>query len=325
MEIQEIQEKEIWQEFVSSFEMAQFLHSWDWGEFQQNLGRFCWKLKIKNEKFKNGIGAALVIKYQLPMKKNYLYCPRGPIFKESDEEAIKIFLEKIKEIAEKEKSIFLRFEPLSQLTIINYQLQKVKDVQPPKTILLDLTKSEEEILKEMHPKTRYNIRLAEKKGVRVKISQTDEEIETFLKILEKTAIRDKFRPHPPFYYRKLLKLDKNFVKLFLAEYQGKIIAGNLMIFFANTVTYLHGASDNQYRNVMAPHLLHWRAIKEAKRLCFKYYDFWGIDEKKWPGVTRFKKGFVSSKTGIEISYPGTFDLVFNKFWYKLYLLGKKFI
>jgi lipid II:glycine glycyltransferase (peptidoglycan interpeptide bridge formation enzyme) len=321
MEIREVKDENIWNEFIFSFENSQFLQSWQWAEFQKILGRKIFRLGLfENEKI---LAVALLIKMPLPFLKSYLYCPRGPIFKENNEKVTKIFLEKIKEIGKKEKSIFLRFEPLNQLP--NYQLQKVKDVQPSKTILLDLTKSEDEILEEMHPKTRYNIRLAEKRGVRVKISQSDEEIEIFLKILEKTAKRDKFKPHPPFYYRKLLKFDKNFIKLFLAEYQEKIIAGNLMVFFNDTVTYLHGASDNQFRNVMAPYLLHWIAIKEAKRLCFKYYDFWGVDEKKWPGVTRFKKGFVSSKTGIEISYPGTFDLAFNKLWYRLYILGKKFL
>ncbi|MCX7778749.1 MAG: aminoacyltransferase [Patescibacteria group bacterium] len=318
MEIKEIKEKEVWQTFISSFEMAPFLQSWEWGDFQESLGRKIWRLGFfKNDQL---IGITLLIRMLLPIKKSYLYCPRGPILRENNIETIKIFFRKINDLAKKENIIFLRFEPLDnfQVSIFNFSFKKINDLQPSKTILLDLTKSEKEILENMHPKTRYNIKLAEKKGVRIKIGQSEEEIEIFLKLLSQTAQRDRFQTHPFNYYRKMFRLDKNFIKLFFAEYQGKIIAGNLMIFFADTATYLHGASDHQHRNVMAPYLLHWTAIKEAKRLCLKYYDFWGIDEKKWPGVTRFKKGF-----GGEIKeYPGTFDSIFNYFWYRLYQLGR---
>ena len=320
MEIQEIKDENIWNEFVSSFEMAQILHSWQWGEFQKSLGRKVWRFGVyetKQPTYNELKGVILLIKMPLPLGKSYLYTPRGPLLKEPA--PAEIFLEKIKEISQKENSIFWQVDLLNISIFKNVSFKKIPDFQPSKTIILDLTKSEEEILDKMHPKTRYNIRLAEKRGVRVKISQNQNEIEIFLKLLEKTAQRDKFKIYPFYYYRKLLQLDKDFVKLFLAEYQGKIIAGNLMIFFADTITYLHGASDNQYRNMMAPYLLHWTAIKEARRLCLKYYDFWGIDEKKWPGVTRFKKGF----GGKIIEYPGTFNLIFNKFWYKLYILGKK--
>ncbi len=317
MEIQEIKEKEIWDEFVSSFEMAQFLHSWLWGEFQKNLNRKIWRFGVyKDDKL---VGALMLIKNNLPFQKSYLYSPRFPILTEIV--PAEIFLNKIKEIAQQENSIFWRVDLFNAQIFKNFPFKKITDFQPSRTILLNLTKSEEEILKEMHPKTRYNIRLAEKKGVRIKIGQTLKEIEIFLNLLKKTAHRNKFKTHPLEYYQKLIQLDKNFVKLYLADYQNKIIAGNLMIFFADTVTYLYGASDDEYKNLMAPYLLHWTVIKEGKRMCLKYYDFWGIDEKKWPGVTRFKKSF----GGKIIEYPGTFDLVFDQIWYKLYLLGKKFV
>jgi len=317
MEIKEIKEKEVWDEFVSSFEMAQFLNSWSWGEFQENLGKKIWRFGVyRNEKL---ISALMLIKNNLPFKKNYLYSPRFPILTEAV--PAEIFINKIKEIAKKENSIFWRVDLFNTQIFKDVPFKKIPDLQPSKTILLDLTKSEDEILEAMHPKTRYNIRLAEKGGVRVKIGQSNQEIEIFLKLLLQTAQRDKFKIYPLNYYRKLLQLNKNFVKLFLAEYQGKIMAGNLMIFFAETATYLHGASADEFKNVMAPFLLHWIVIKEAKRLCLKYYDFWGIDEKKWPGVTRFKKGF----GGKIVEYPGTFDLILDKFWYQLYSLAKKFL
>jgi lipid II:glycine glycyltransferase (peptidoglycan interpeptide bridge formation enzyme) len=82
---------------------------------------------------------------------------------------------------------------------------------------------------------------------------------------------------------------------------------------------MHGASASKYRNVMAPYLLQWHAIKLAKNLGYKYYDFYGVDEDKWPGVTRFKKGF----GGREVNYPGTFDLIFNRRWYSVYRMVRK--
>ena len=113
--------------------------------------------------------------------------------------------------------------------------------------------------------------------------------------------------------------NKGMVKLFLAKYQNKIIAANLICFFGQTATYLHGASDYNFRQIMASHLLQWQAICQVKSQGLKYYDFYGIDEKKWPGVTRFNKGF----TGQEITYPGAFDLVFQPGWYKIYNLARR--
>jgi len=337
-----------WDNFVSQQKLAQFLQSWQWGEFQQGLGRFCWRLK-------SDWGQALVIKHNLPFNKNYLYCPRGPILthtrtntdytrtnaekKLEENKNFKSFFREIIEIANQEKSIFLRFELpiLSNFWSINEQkfgtkwsipmsgaisglpIKKTADVQPSQTLILDLSKSEEQILTEMHYKTRYNIRLAERHSVKMRQGQP-EEIEKFLNLLHQTAKRDKFKPHPDNYYRQLISLAQNFVKLFLAEYQNKILAANIIIFLGDTVTYLHGASSEEYKNIMAPHLLQWLVIKEAKKLGYRYYDFWGINEKKWPGVTRFKKGF----GGETVEYPGTYDLILNKFWYRLYWFGKLF-
>ncbi len=108
------------------------------------------------------------------------------------------------------------------------------------------------------------------------------------------------------------------VELFLADFKNKIIAANIVVFWEKTAIYLHGASDYEQRNLMAPHLLQWEQIKEAKKRGCIEYDFWGIDEKKWPGVTRFKKGF----GGREVEYPGAFDLIFQPVWYKIYKIGR---
>ena len=105
----------------------------------------------------------------------------------------------------------------------------------------------------------------------------------------------------------------------MAKHDSEYVAANIMCFFGDTANYLHGASSNKHRDVMAPHLLQWKAVCDAKKDGFKYYDFWGIapnDDPKhgWAGVTRFKKGF----GGEQVNYPGTFDMVVSKKWYLIY-------
>lgn len=280
--------------------MTNFLQSKEWAGFQKSLGRKIWQ-----------IDNILFIKHNLPLNKNYLYSPRceGKFLSES-------FLEKVKEIAKKENSIFFRIEPIEDIYLKNFE--KSTNLQPQRTLILDLKKSEKEILNQMHQKTRYNIRLAEKKGVVIKKGDK-KDIEKFLPLLEDTAKRGGFHSHIKEYYKKMLEIPG--IEIFLAEFKDKIIAANIVIFFDKITTYLHGASDYNYRNLMAPHLLQWEQIKEAKKRGCVEYDFWGIDEEKWPGVTRFKKGF----GGKEISYLGAFDLVFNSLWYKIYKIARKIL
>ena len=142
--------------------------------------------------------------------------------------------------------------------------------------------------------------------------------------MTKTSKRDGFMAYPKEYYQKMLEIPG--AELFVAEFpvdggtsKSKIIAANIVLFCENQTIYLHGASDYAYRNLMAPHLLQWEQIKEAKKRNCIEYDFWGINETKWPGVTRFKRGF----GGREIIYPGAYDLVFKPFWYKIYKIAKK--
>jgi lipid II:glycine glycyltransferase (peptidoglycan interpeptide bridge formation enzyme) len=151
-----------------------------------------------------------------------------------------------------------------------------------------------------------------------------EDFEKFWRLMRATTKRDKIRSHPKDYYLKQLSFFRggsDFVetKLFLAEYQNRIVAANIIVFFGKTATYLHGASDYEYRHLMAPYLLQWEQIKEAKRHGYEIYDFWGIDEERWPGVTRFKLGF----GGREIEYVGAWDYVFQPMWYRAYKMAKK--
>ena len=364
MQIISIQEnqKEQWDKFIASNPSGSFLQSWSWGKFQESLGKKVWRLSIIEN---NEISlAALIIKQDLPFGWSYLYCPKGPLInpksqiplrrqssalysyvatKESygasatNPKLIKLFFKEIKKLAEKEKTVFLRIDPAinSSLSLCKEKLSGIfyptKPIQPQHSLILDITKSEEEILAQMKQKTRYNIRLAEKKGVKIKkISQpNNQEIQTLWDLLIKTSKRDRFRTHPQKYYQKMFEAlnQKSMLKLFFAEYQKKVITANIVVFFSDKAVYLHGASSNENRNVMAPYLLQWEQIKEAKRLSCQSYDFWGIEKQPaaaqsaWAGITKFKKGF----GGEEISYPESWDFIFNLVRYWIYRVGKKIL
>ena len=141
-----------------------------------------------------------------------------------------------------------------------------------------------------------------------------------------TARRDGITPHSESYYRQMFEtIPAENLKLYVAEYGDKIIAANLVIFYGNTATYLHGASDNKSRNVMAPYFLQWRQIQYAKAAGCTRYDFGGVkndgDDKSWAGITRFKSGF--SPGTLPVEFPGSYDIVIDPVRYNLYRLIQK--
>ena len=314
LEVKQIDDKIKWNNFLLNqpSQTGIFLQSAEWLDFQEMMGHKIYRLGLIDEKnnLKTICGA---IVNSLPLGKKYFYIPRGPIGEPG------ALIDEIKKTTQKDGSIFLKIEPLTEISLPTSL--HVAPIQPKQTLVLDLTKSEDELLGAMHEKTRYNVRLAEKKNLVLKTGA----LEDFWKLMEETTARDKFHAHPKKYYETMLKningdgKTEMRVELKVAYFENHPTAAAIVGYFGGTATYLHGASSHEYRNLMAPYFLHWEIIKEAKNLGYKFYDFWGIDEAKWPGVTRFKKGF----GGFEINYPGTFDLPINKLWYKIYNLAKK--
>jgi len=310
--------KERWDNFLGEQKQSQFLQSWEWGGLAEKENAEVLRVGVEDDGNGEPIVAAALIKKKV-LGFSYWFCPCGPVISKKVEvaKATEYLFDEIEKKAKNENVIFLRFEPRFEIRSrefgTKFKIVRSIDIEPSKTSIVNLQKTEDELLRIMHQKTRYNIRLAEKKGVKIR-EASDEDFESFWRIMKETVDRDGFRLHSKEHYQKMLALDNNFVKLFLAEYDGKIIAAVLAAFFGDTITYVHGASANEFRNVMSPYLLHWHIMKLGKTLGYKYYDLNGVDENKWPGVTRFKVGF----GGIVINYPGTFDLVFNKTWYNVY-------
>lgn len=279
---------------------SDFLQSSIWGEMLKKEGYEVIRVGVRGEDNWQAVATLHKIETSLGY---YLYCPRGPV---GTKKGIEFLINNIKK--NYRGAIFLRIET-KDLSLG----RKTINIQPQKSIQLDLKLDQEELLKAMHQKTRYNIHLSERKGLEWREAKLNDFSE-FWRLMTITSNRDSFRIHNKKHYRNLLSNSQGSVFMFFVSYNNINIATGLFSFWGERVSYLHGGSDNQFRNLMAPYLLQWKAIKLAKEKGYKYYDFYGIDEKKWPGVSRFKKGF----GGQIIEYTGTRDIVFCPLRYYLY-------
>ena len=312
-----------WNQFLIQ-EKGSFLQSWEWGTFQENLGKKTWRFQIGREKT---LGQALVIKENLPFHLSFLYVPFGPTLAVSlspseRREVWQALLRKIQAVGKKEKAFAIKIEPFKPFGFELPEAKKsLKRIQPQKTLVLNLQKPLEVLFKNFSVRSRYNIRLAQRKGVKIihladNLPQNDNYFSKFTDFVTQTAQRKSFHAYPKAYYKKLLKqsLSEKWGELFLAEYQKKIIGGYLIIFFAQQAACLHGAVGYQYRALKASHLLQWEQIKAAKKRGARIYDFWGVDEKLWPGVTFFKKSF----GGTTLTYPSGLDIPLSRFIFSTY-------
>ncbi len=342
MEIRDITKPEELNEFISSQKRTQFLQSWQWGAFQHAIPNTIFRFGLYDTEL---LASALIIQHTMPLGKKYWYCPRGPIVTvhqpiEQYQKTMQLMIDEIVSRADKVGAMFVKIEPPIEYrnkhqfeqAVAKYQVEQVQFVQPQDSWYLDLDRSKSDLLKAMHQKTRYNIRLAERKGVAFRKAGAVDDFDSFWKLMKMTTKRDKLHSHNRSYYREMLRLlgQSEFMRMFVAEYEGKVIAANIVTFFGDTVTYMHGASSNKHRNLMAPHLLQWEQIKRAKERGHQYYDFWGVvpvgdnadskssHMKSWAGITRFKKGF----GGEGVSYVGAYDIVLDKSWYTAYKLAQ---
>ncbi len=283
------------------------LQSFQWGEFSQSMGQ-------KIHRFVGDDFTCLCVEVELMIGRKYVYCPRGPVGN------VENALTDLRKFADDRSIIFTRLEPHHETNLP----KAIKDVQPPINWVLSLDKTQEEILIGMKPKTRYNINLAQRKGVIIKEGSQADLLE-FYKLMLETASRNQFKLHPQSYYFHMWDyLASENLKLLLAYYQDQLLAGMLLSFYGDTATYLHGGSSEKLKDTMAPYLLHWEAIKSAKGRNMKMYDFGGVapvdaKDHSWAGISRFKKGF----GGFEVKYPGAYDIIYSPIWYNVYSQGRK--
>lgn len=323
MKITVCEDKTEWKTGEASLGSFEFLQSWEWGEFQANVGHTPIRLTVRDEKVLRGQIQGFEESSGFGI--HSLYFPRFSLFGNQD------LFPCVIDWVRKSGKTFCRLESAEEYKI--EEGKRLSPRQPQSTLLLSLKDSTEEILNQMHSKTRYNIRLAEKKGVSI-CEEKDENV--FWRLMEQTSERDEFRSYEKKYYEKMLNIP--FVRQFIAYFEDKPIASIILVQYGKRWTYLHGASSNEYRNVMAPYLLQWKAIEMAKENGAEEYDFWGIakeTEKKenqmqfhtlqWDAndklsaVTRFKSGF----GGTRKNYPLAQEVVFHPFVFSFYQLARK--
>lgn len=301
-----------------------FLQAFEWGTFQQRYGNTV--VRVATDAL-----AGQVLTQTLPLKMRYAYIPRGPVG-EWDKESFAQWLVQFRATTTG-GPIFLRTDPpYPNLQLTTHDLRQLgfrdacRAIQPKQNLIIDLQKNEEEILGEMHPKTRYNIRLAQRHGVRVGHAS---DFESFFRLLSATAGRQSIRLHPKRYYATMLETVPVFSerkdslqhRVYVASCGGKDLATALVFYFGDRATYLHGGSTDERSDVMAPYALHWGIMQDAKTMGYAEYDLGGADEKRWPGITRFKKGF----GGTVEEYPNAADLIFDSLRYRAYRLVRKML
>lgn len=242
------------------------------------------------------------------------YLPKGPL----PDRAQVLTLEKI---ARENNCIYIKCEPLheqsaiskKQLGLLEKYFVKGRSLFTKYNFVLDVSKSESELLKAMRQKTRYNIRLAAKKGVMVAVEDTDAALERYLELTKETTKRQKFYAHNSEYHRKMFAVMQSagIAHLLTARYKNKIITTWVVFRYGDTLYYPYGASSREYREVMANNLVMWEAIRLAKKWGLTYLDMWGAlgqgasSDDPWYGFHTFKEGYGAR----HVEYIGTWDYV----------------
>ena len=329
--------KEEYKKFLETHERCNFQQSLEWAEVKKPN----WKPEVILAEDKDGkiIGSLCVWIRKMPIFGNIMYAARGPVCDINDISVLKQLTDGAKELAKKHKAIALRMEPdiLSEdenfrdiVTSLGYRIKDdAKDfkdeIQPRYVFRLDIKdKTEEEIFAAFHQKTRYNVRLAGKKGVEIR-EGTREDLKDFHKIMVETGERDGFIIRPLSYFEKMYDcLGPQHIKLLMAYYEDKPISGVIPIFYGNKTWYLYGASSNKHRNLMPNYLLQWEMIKMAIARKDEVYDFRGVSgvvDESHPqyGLYRFKQGFGATFT----EFIGEVYMPYKPITYKLYRFSEK--
>jgi lipid II:glycine glycyltransferase (peptidoglycan interpeptide bridge formation enzyme) len=322
--------------FVANHPKGHVLQLWEWGEVKRAMGWLPLPVMLMDD---SGIQAAiLVLKRRLPIpgiNKSIFYAPRGPVADVHRPELLDSLFQGIRTLARQHGAIFLKIDPdiehddaVFKEYLLGRGFKKTQTgddfegVQPTYVFRMDIGPDEDQLLENMAGKTRYNLRLAQKKGVEVRSGTKREDLKVFYDILQETAERDNFLVRNYSYFETIWEhlVQNDWAHLFLAQYEGRIIAGTLALVAGKKAWYLYGASSNRYRNVMPNYLLQWKMIIWAKSRGCTLYDFRGVsgdlsEDNPLYGLYRFKKGFGARFT----EFIGEWDLVYSPFFYWLWV------
>lgn len=324
------EEKDIYNKVVSHP-----LQSWEWGEFREKTGVQIVRLgKFEGQNLTAGYQITF---HKIPKFDFYVgYLPKS-------EMPDKKLFEALLTLGKEKRAIFIKLEPgvgapislenkpsLAKQKLIDFLLSSGCVYGRPQftkyTFQIDLAKSEEELLRQMHSKTRYNVRLAQKKGVEVSENNSDEAFEVYLDLTFETTKRQRFYAHTREYHRKMWQVLRpaGMAHLLTAKYEGKILVAWILFEFNKVLYYPYGASSSENREVMASNLMMWEAMRLGKKLGCETFDLWGClgpdpnPRDPWFGFHRFKAGYGP----ILIEFLGTFDFVIDQPKYRVYKLAE---
>ena len=310
-----------WNSALAALPGHHVLQTWEWGQFKRRWG---WTPRYLLSPAHDA--AALVLRRTIsPLNLNLLYVPKGPALDYANAATVDRVLGDLIEVARRERAIFIKIDPdlpaADQLILRDRGWRfSAEQIQFRNTMLIDLTPAEDQLLAAMKPKTRYNVRLAEKKGVVIR-SGTLADLDLLYAMYAETAQRDGFIIRPLDYYRDAWGsfIQSGLGQPLLAQVDGDVVAGLILFHFADRAWYMYGMSRNVHRDKMPNYLLQWAAMRWAKARGCTRYDLWGAPDElteadsMW-GVYKFKEGLGADFT----PHVGAHDYVISPLGYWLY-------
>ena len=351
-----------WNELISQLPNQNLLQTWEWSQVKAKYGWEPIPIVWLKESNRSGmsdsfdkldlsdiVAAAMVLKRRIPIRGfgarlNILYVPKGPVMDWSDEPLREQVLNDLQAFAKRQSAIFLKIDPdvvlgtgipdgtddvidtggqtmMSALKRRGWRFSS-DQIQFRNTVLINLSHSEDEMLARMKQKTRYNVRLAGKKGVTVRIGTLDDLLMLY-KMYAETSVRDGFVIRDESYYQTVwqsfMQSKSPTCEPLIAEVDGEPVAAVFVFYFAGRAYYIYGMSREAHREKMPNYLLQWEAIRRARAAGCNTYDLWGAPDKfdesdsMW-GVFRFKQGL----GGDVVRTLGAWDFTPKPFWYKMY-------
>ena len=322
-----------WRGFVASAPTGDVLQCMEWGEVKARTGWQPFTVAVMDEG--RIVAGALALRRAAPMGRSILYCPRGPVVDFGNAEVVHCLTEGLRRLAREQRAVLVKVDPpvcgdaASALRRAGFRPAPVPEkgfggTQPRAVMKTFPLADDDTLLARFKPKTRYNLRLAERKGVEVTGETTREDLRAFYDLLVETGERDGFHVRDFGYYECLWTsiVEPVLGRLFLARHAGQALAGAIDFVLGTQCWYVYGASSNERRNLMPNYLLQWRMMQWARDRGCEVYDFRGIPLDR-PGVgddlgglARFKAGFAAQY----VEYVGEWDLPLSAPLYRAFTL-----
>ncbi len=317
-----------YEEFITNTPYAVTTQAMAWAKVKDNWNSFYIYLEKNNEV----VAAMSILTVKSVGDKKLAYATRGPVCDITNIELVKELYDEAEKHLSNENIFLLRTDPevyydeklsdaykAAGFTVRNKDIHPHSTIQPRLNMRLDTEgKTEETLLAEFHSKTRYNIRLAKRKGIEVHSSRSLEDLKAFYETHVIMSERQEISYRPYEYFERVLNAYGENAKVFIATFEGEVLAGALCLSYGNVTWYMYGGSNNLHRNKMPNYLMQWEMIKWGLERKTKYYDFGGIfDMNEDDGLYRFKRGFIANDQVTE--FIGEIDRVYDEEAYKTFL------